>query len=193
MRLPRTGPRTQSASLIALGAFAIHQLRYLIVASGNGSGELPGPGSGYLTHAVPVLAGLALAAISASLARGAISGRAPSTERRLRATSYALAIAAVFCCQQLLEGVLCAGHATGLAAIFSAGGWAALPLAAIFGVLAALIDRGIEAIESGLGPRPARIERAPSLLRLPTTPAKLGRRLSPLALGLAQRPPPAHR
>lgn len=186
-----TGSRTQSASLIALGAFAVHQLRYLLAYGASTDDELARQGHTYLAHAMPLLLGIGLAALTARLVRGVISGNAPANERRIKATSYAIGIAAVFCCQELLEGVLVAGHATGIAAIFSAGGWAAMPLAAIFGVIAALIDRGIEAIEDFVSPEAAQVHPAPGRVRLPEAPRQLARRLSPLALGLAQRPPPS--
>jgi len=183
--------RAQSASLIALGAFAVHQLRYLLAYGTNTDGGLVGQGHGYLTHLVPLLLGLALAILTARLVRGLLaSDRRFKAERRIKATSYAFGIAAVFCCQELAEGMLFAGHAAGLAAIFSAAGWSALPLAAIFGVLAALIDRGMEAIESRFADAPASFDRPPRQVGLPAAPTKLGRRPSPLALGLAQRPPP---
>ena len=186
-----SGPRSQSVSLIALGAFAVHQLRYLLVYGASTDDQLTQQGHNYIAHAVPLLLGLALAVFTAQVVRRMISRKAPDSERRIKATSYALAIAAIFCCQELMEGVLFAGHATGLAAIFSAGGWAALPLAAIFGVLAALIDRGMEAIELLVAPSALQEEHATLRVRLPDTPEHLGRRLSPIALGLAQRPPPA--
>lgn len=186
-----SGPRSQSASLIALGAFAVHQLRYLLVYGASTDDQLSQQGHNYLAHAVPLLLGLALAVFTAQVVRRMISSKAPDSDRRIKATSYALAIAAIFCCQELMEGVLFAGHATGLAAIFSAGGWAALPLAAIFGVLAAVIDRGMEAIESLVAAPSPREEHTPLRVRLPERPGRLGRRLSPIALGLAQRPPPA--
>jgi hypothetical protein len=110
-------------------------------------------------------------------------------DRRLRAGSYALGIVAVFSCQQLMEGVLLAGHAGGIASIFSSGGWAALPLAIIFGVIAALVDRGIEEVETWLAERdtpgssPAPVDDRQVADHLP-------RRLAPLASGLAVRPPP---
>ncbi len=186
-----TGSRAQSASLIALGAFAVHQLRYLFAYGGNSDNELAKQGHNYLAHAIPLLLGFALAALTARLVRRLISGHAPSSERRIKATTYAIGIAAVFCCQELLEGALFAGHASGLAAIFSAGGWAALPLAALFGVLAAVIDRGMEAIESRIAPLQRPQVHASFQATRPAGPRQLGRRLSPLALGLACRPPPS--
>ncbi len=187
-----TGPRAQSASLIAVGAFAVHQLRYLLAYGGRSDDELTRQGHDYLAHAVPLLLGLLLAALMARVVRATISGRAPSSQRRAKATSYAVGIAAVFCCQELMEGALFAGHAAGLAAIFSAGGWAALPLAALFGALAALIDRGMEAIETLVAPPGTPEKRTPLLaMKAPEDPLVSARRLAPLAFGLARRPPPS--
>ncbi|OJU86147.1 MAG: hypothetical protein BGO11_01075 [Solirubrobacterales bacterium 70-9] len=186
------GPRAQSTSLIALGAFAVHQLRYLLAYGGAAGDELAGQGHDYLTHMVPMILGFGLAVLTARLVRGLLGGSpSPRAERRLKATSYALGIAAVFCCQELAEGALFAGHAAGLGAIFAGGGWTALPLAALFGVIAALLDRGIEVIESLVAPAGKDTARPPRLLASPTAPQRLGRRRSPIAFGLAQRPPPS--
>lgn len=186
-----TDSRTQSASLIALGAFAVHQLRYFALYAFSSDDQLPQPGHAYLAHAIPVLVGLVLATLTARLVRWLIGGRPTDSKRRIKATSYALGIVAVFSCQELIEGALFAGHAAGLAAIFSAGGWAALPLAALFGVLAALIDRGIEAIEARLGAAPPPEAHAALLLEQADDLTCARRRLTPLAFGLARRPPPA--
>jgi len=183
-----TSPRAQSASLIAVGAFGVHQLRYLLTYGAGGDNDLSR--QSYLGHALPLLLGIVLAAFIAGLVRSTISGHPPEAERRVKATTYAIGIVAVFFCQELMEGTLVAGHASGLAAIFSAGGWAALPLAVLFGVIAALIDRGMEAVESRLAEAPVSFDRAPLQIGLASAPTTLGRRLSPLALGLAQRPPP---
>ena len=171
------GTRAQSASLVAIGAFGAHQLWGLLA-------------HGYLGHAAPLLLGVLLAALIARLLRSMLSSRPADTEREVKAISCAAGIAAVLCCQELTEGVLAAAHAAGLTTIFSAGGWAALPLAALYGALAALIDRGIEAIEARAVSVQAPTPRAPFKLSLPPAPGHLGRRLSPLALGLAERPPP---
>lgn len=185
--LTRGGTRTASA--IALGAFTVHQLRLLVAAPRGSDPVLSVAGLG--AHLVPLLVGLLLTGLIARLVGSRIGAQAGAADRRVRATTYAIGILAVFCTQQMLEGVLIAGHVGGLAAIFSAGGWAALPLAIVIGVIAALVDRGIAEIEARLaGPvspsRPRAVSsgqdaRGPAFLRLP----------APLAFGLARRPPPA--
>lgn len=147
-------PRARSASLIAVGAFAIHQLRYLLI-SGDLSGEdFLRRGHSYLINALPLLGGLLLAALTAWVVRKTVfDGDGPLRSRRLRAASYAIGIVAVFCCQELIEGALLTGRVGSLGAIFSTGGWAAMPLAALFGLIAALIDRGVEAVEALTAPR----------------------------------------
>lgn len=186
----RYGGRARSASSIALAAFAVHQFRY-ILASGHPEDGLAGLGHAYLGHLPPLLLGLALAAVVAGLTRGREPCAAPRHDRRVRAVVVSLGIVAVFCSQELIEGALIAGHVGGLATIFSSGGWAAMPLAATFGLLAALVDRGIEMVENGLANPPMATGRALPVVSMPQPTDVLGRRPSPLALGLARRPPPA--
>ncbi|MBN9621791.1 MAG: hypothetical protein J0H06_02385 [Actinobacteria bacterium] len=184
----RFGARAQSASSIALAAFAVHQLRYL-VASGAGQDGLARLGHAYLGHLPPLLVGFAVAAAVAAVMRG----RGDSDRRvgrNLGAAFFALGVVAVFCGQELLEGALIAGHAGDVAAIFSSGGWAAVPLAALFGLLAAVIDRGIESVETRLAICTACVASAPATIGAPGSGQFLMRRCSPLALGIATRPPP---
>ncbi len=186
-----TNPRARSASLIAIGAFAIHQIRYLLISGELGGEDLLQRGHSYLIHALPLLGGLLLAALTAWVVRRTVfDGDGPLPSRRLRAASYAIGIVAVFCCQELIEGALLTGHVGGLGAIFSTGGWAAMPLAALFGLIAALIDRGVEAVEALAAPESAKpsTELAPST---PGTPLLSFDLLAPLAFGLARRPPPS--
>lgn len=182
--------RARSASSVAFAAFAVHQLRYLL-ASGRSEDGLGRLGHAYLGHLPPLLIGLGLAAVVAGLAGRATAEPRPPRRAAAGALLFALGIVAVFCAQELIEGALVAGHAGGLAAIFSSGGWAALPLAALFGLLAALVDRGIEGVEARLGTPSASLAAVVPAIRTRAVEAFLGRRLSPLALGLARRPPPA--
>lgn len=181
-------------SLLALAAFALHQIRYLL-AYGSQSGEqLSHQGHDYLASALPVLAGLALAAVVATLLGARLGTRltgSPGTARR--ALVYGAAVFAIYAGQELLEGALSAGHPAGLGALLYAGGWLAAPLALAVGAVTALLARGLESIECVLSrAEPAvRRPRAPARTGSPRPPRRLTALLSPLAFGLARRPPPA--
>ncbi len=191
----RHGSIPRSSALIALAALGVHQLRYLIAYGGGAHEELARQGHGYLFGALPILAGFAIAALAAGLLRAAItSSPAPAlASTRGRAAIYAVAILAVFVVQETTEGVLFAGHASGLAAVLSAGGWLALPLALLFGSLCALLDGGLARVERAVAdpgePMRATRLRPPNLAR---SGSWIGTPLAsrPLVFGLARRPPP---
>lgn len=195
----RHGSIARSSALIALAALGVHQLRYLIAYGGGAHEELARQGHGYLFGALPILAGFAIAALAAGLLRAAItSSPAPVlASTRARVAIYAVAILAVFVVQETTEGVLFAGHASGLAAglaaVLSAGGWLALPLALLFGSLCALLDGGLALVERAVAdvgePMRATRLRPPNLAR---SGAWIGIPLAsrPLVFGLARRPPP---
>lgn len=189
-RIPRFA---RLGSLLALGAFGVHQARYLLAFGPESGEQLSHQGHDYLAGAVPYLAGLALAALIATLLGSRSgSGLARASWPR-RALSYAVAMLAIYSCQELIEGALAPGHPAGPDALFAAAGWIALPLAVLFGGLAALAMRALEEIESALGASargsarrlPPRTTGVPRLGRSPS------RLLSPLAFGLARRPPPS--
>ena len=142
-----------------------------------------------------MLIALGLAAVLATLLAGrlGVSG-GPRLRPATRVFAYAAILVATFTTQELLEGLLASGHPAGIEALFGHGGLVVLPLALLFGLLASLTVRGLEAVERRLGtatvavPRP----RAPAALGTPRPPhAALIERL-PLAFGLARRkrPPP---
>src|SRR4051794_38594305 len=187
-------PRT--ASLIALGAFGVHQLRYLAADGGDAGARLAAEGHGYFAGVVPLLGAFILAAL-ASLIMRAAGGRTPAAAvgaLRGRWAAYSLAVFCVFAAQESLEGIFASGHASGFAAVFGHGGWLALPAAALAGFVLAIFERRLLAIERRVAaitralrraaPRPPRRVLAAAALRLrPLAP-------SPLAFGLARRPPP---
>jgi hypothetical protein len=188
----------RGAALLALGALAVHQLRYLI-AFGSQSGEaLHREGHSYLAQALPILVALAVALVVATVVTGALARRSGnSTEPAgvaTRALAYAGALFVVFAAQELVEGTLAPGHPAGVAALFAGGAWVATPLALALGLAAAVAERLLvrteAAIATVLAPRWESRDRrgSPSLLRprVPGTP----RAASPLAFGLARRPPP---
>ena len=186
------------ASLLALGALAVHQLRYLFT-HGSGWGEaLQREGHAYLSSALPVVVALATAALVAVLLRSAEIGAWRSPGARHRGASgwllYATALFVVFSVQELAEGALVASHPAGLDAVLGGGAWVAAPLALAFGAVAALVERLLDraggALALVLAPRRPRPRP-----RRPARPAQAPRRAPlaalPLAFGLARRPPPA--
>jgi hypothetical protein len=189
----RTVHRVRLASILAVGAFALHQLRYLLAFGGSASAELAQDGHRYMSDLLPPLSVLVLAAVVATLIRGtegASPARAPLARR---IAVFAGALLAIYVGQELLEGLVTSGHASGLAAVLAGGGWIALPLALTIGTLAALLAHMLERAERVIAvihlERPLRSR--PPAVRGTALPARGISLLSaPLAFGLARRPPP---
>jgi hypothetical protein len=189
----RTAHRVRLASVLAVGAFALHQLRYLVAFGGSSSAELAQEGHRYMSDLLPPISVLVLAAIVATLIRGT-EGASPTRvplARRIAVLSGALL--AIFVGQELLEGLIATGHPAGPAAVLAAGGWIALPLAVAIGTLSALLVRALEGVERTIAlvheRRPRRVR--PPAVRGRALPARgIGLPSTPLAFGLARRPPP---
>jgi len=154
---------------------AVHQLRYLFAFGSDAHTELLRQGHAYLFQSLPVLIGFGISAIAASLIRAVLRSPAGTTieSHRLRTLLYATSIAAVFAVQETTEGLLFAGHAAGIAAVFAAGGWLVLPLAMLFGALSAALDGGLAKLES-LVARPESL--CHSARSRPPTPHRLASR-----------------
>jgi hypothetical protein len=185
----RTAYRLRLAAILALGAFALHQLRYLIASSS----ELAEQSHGYLTDLLPPLAVLILAAGVATLVRGTEGASPERAPLGRRISVFAVALLAIYVGQESLEGLTAAGHLAGPATLLADAGWIALPLALAIGALAALLARALEAVERAIAV--AHTERRalsrPPAVRGRALPARALRLASaPLAFGLARRPPP---
>jgi hypothetical protein len=185
----RTAHKVRLASILAVGAFGLHQLRYLIAFGGSSAAE----GHRYMSDLLPPIAVLVLAAALATLIRGTEGATSERTPLARRIAVFAGALLAVFVGQELLEALV-AGHAAAPATVLSGGGWIALPLALAIGTLAAVLARVLEGVERAIAVIHA--ERPPR----PRAPAVRGRAIpargisllsAPLAFGLARRPPPA--
>ncbi len=184
----------RSASLIALAALAVHQLRYLLAYGSGAHEQLARQGHGYLLEALPILAGFAIATLAGGLLRVALSAApAPSIgSPRTRAIIYAATVLSVFVVQETAEGLLGAGHASGLGAVFAGGGWLALPLSLLFGSICAALDGGLARVEGLVAaPGTSLPSRRP---RCRVTAGRTWLRIAaasrPLEFGLARRPPP---
>lgn len=189
------GSRLRATAALSAGAYALHQLRYAL-GYGDASGEALGAhGHAYLSLLAPLvalLAALAGAQFLSILARTGHTSEDSGRTARLRrlwpaATGVLLAI---YLLQELIEGALASGHPAGLAAILAGGGWWALPLAVVIGLLVALMLRGADAAIGLVASR--RFVRRPRIATPLPTPVVLAELPRPavLARNLAGRGPP---
>jgi hypothetical protein len=186
----RAAHSVRLAAILAVGAFAVHQLRYLIAPAA----EFAQQSHGYMTDLLAPIAVLVLAAAIATLLRGTEGASPADAPLGRRAVLFGVALLAIYAGQETLEGLMAAGDAGGFVVSLTSGGWLALPLALAVGTAAALMARALEVIERVIAVVHAdrRIRSRPPAVRGRALPAR-GPRLSwsPLASGLARRPPPA--
>ncbi len=137
------------AALLVGGAFAVHQLRF-VLGYGDGAGKvLSEAGHEYLPFAgaaAVVLLLLAATMFCRSLARATAPEQRSIRLRRLWLEN-ALALVTIYVAQEGLEGAFTPGHP-----IWAHGGWTVVPLAIAAGGLVALLlagaDRALAAVAS---------------------------------------------
>ena len=153
---------------------------------------LAAEGHGYLAGALPFLAALLVAALVATVLCARFGSGVSRRSHPARALTYAIAVLAIYSSQELLEGALAAGHPTGLDALAGSAGWVALPLALALGAATALVVVALELVETVLAPRPRQRRRIlpPKVDGTAREQRRPAASLSPLAFGLARRPPP---
>jgi hypothetical protein len=171
----------RSATVVAAGAISVHQLRYLVGYGGDASRALDDQGHAYMAGLLPVLALLAGLTIVGTVAAGLAGARtAPASgSSAIRVLLYAGAILVAFGAQEVLEGVLFAGHPAGIAAMLANSGFVAIPLALVAGWTALLAVRGLETFEQQLaaaarsGPRTSGRTALPAAsdVLVPTAPS----------------------
>jgi hypothetical protein len=140
----------RATAALAVGAFVLHQLRYVLGYGESAMQALAAHGHDYLAALAPVVA--LLVAVSAGqflaqLARAKRNGEAGRGAGRFGRV-WAAAAAVLFSTyagQELLEGAVSAAHPGGVAAVLGEGGWWALPLALAIGLVVALLMRGADA------------------------------------------------
>lgn len=188
----RSSAALRALAVLALGALAVHQLRYLFGYGAEAGAALSHQGHGYLTGAVPVLLALALAAVLSSVLAGRFGAPARSRPRSAaRVLAYAAALLATYLVQETSEGLIAAGHPGGLEGLLGNGGLIVVPLSLLVGLLAWAAAQGLEAVERRLAsarvpPRP----KAPATIGAPRPRGARPLPSSPLAFGLSRRPPP---
>ena len=184
----RTTRAIRLGALLAFSAVGLHQLRYELAHGGDSGRRLAAEGHDYLAGALPFLAALIVAALLATVLCARLGSPLARRSPVARASIYAFAILAVYCSQELLEGALAAGHPAGMDAVAGSAGWVALPLEAL-----ALVVVALELVEAVLvsDSRGRRRLRPPRVHGSAREPSRRAGALSPLAFGLARRPPPS--
>ncbi len=194
---PRINSRLRGTLLMPICVLAVHQLRYYLAYGSHASAHLAASGHAYLSTAEPfALLGVALA-VGALVGRLSLAWqkdavRAPGRPLPRIWALCALTLLALYCCQELAEGMFAGGHGAGLAGIVGYGGWIALPAAAAIGGALALALRAADrlvALVAGLRSRPP-LPRAAALPVRFTRHAAPRWRLEPLSGVSASRGPP---
>jgi hypothetical protein len=189
MQGEKAGSTLRTAALLAIAAVALHELRYALVGAPVAGGH------SYLHVLTPPL-------LVGAVAVAAISVLAPAIRRRVpriadpssgteRAAAYALALLAIFVCQELAEALATGSPADLVAAVAGTGGWLALPLAMALGALVEFARRVLERAEVRVAA--AVVRRAPRRAHAasrPLAPDLIPVWSRPLAFGLSRRPPP---
>jgi hypothetical protein len=188
------GSRARAIALLATGMLVVHQLRFMLAYGGNAGPHLAQSGHAYLGFVLPFV-GVVLALACAHFAVLVARRREPRfvvPRPSLLATWVAASatLLLAYATQEGVEGTLALGHPAGIAGIFGAGGWIAVPLSVAVGAVVALLLHGagvaLAHAAARSRPRPARTP-APRR-RLPLLPEiKVG---DPLARHLSGRAPP---
>ena len=186
-------------ALVPAGAFAVHQLRYLLAFGGSAGIELARQGHSYLHSLVPwivLLIGVAVGGFLWGLGRAMAGHRSvPRYTLSLAAlwVACSVCLVAIYVTQEFLEGLFATGHPAGLAGIFGYGGWWSIPAAVCVGLVLAAVFHGAQWVLDEVAQRHAGalVSRA----RRPARPSRprdaLLPRLSPLAGGWSGRGPPS--
>ena len=182
-------------SSLFVAAICVHQLRYLIAPGADAGHTLGANAHSYVPLAagfVALLFGASLVHFVATLALARDGEVRPPKPLRFGPAwlAAALALIAIFVAQESFEGALVSGHSSGLHGLFGHGGWTALLLAPVVGVVVALFLRGtqsaIAAAARAVRSRPPRERRG----HWPHLPDSGFSRVSVLASHLAGRAPP---
>jgi len=183
-----------------LCALAVHQLRFYVVFGSHAPAVLLREGHGYLGIAEPavvLLAALGLGWFAGLLAvaragPGKLTRRRPEPRGILRIWLVcALLLFAIYCCQELLEGVLSPGHPAGIAGVLGQGGWTAAPLSLLIGAgLATALRVAHRLLEAATRGEPGLWAGAPSETTDHLEPPITDWRLDPQAGVAAGRAPP---
>jgi hypothetical protein len=199
-------PRLRGALLMPVCVLAVHQLRFYLVFGSDAASRLAREGHGYISRVEPfalLVAAIAAGGLVGRLARAwqqatpDESARDLDHQRSAGAVAKtwllcALALLAIYCAQELIEGAFASGHPAGLAGVLGAGGWIAVPVSLVIGVALASALRLADTLVR-LAARRRQARRPPERARKPRRAVQARDwRLEP-ASGVAagRAPPPA--
>lgn len=192
-RAMRSRVGLRSASLLGVGALAVHDGRFALSFGSRSGHVLAAEGHAYLGWLGPLLIAATLVAATRFLVRLArpAPGAPPPAHRRLRLWLVATALLlAIYTVQEWSEGLLAHGHPFGLLEPFAQGGWVVFPLALAVGGVITLLHWGAVAALAAVAAARARPPRRRTLLRLRPPRAAAPVRRSAISLHLAGRAPP---
>jgi hypothetical protein len=193
--------RIRAAALMPAAVLTVHQLRFQLAFGERADSKLASEGHQYLgaflaplaAMALAVGVGLFLATLARARRRGADENQAgPASSFPRIWLLAAVSLLAIYCAQELLEGLLASGHPGGLAGVFGEGGLWAIPLSVLLGAVVALGLRIAEVAicwAEGCRARPPSHPAPPRRLRRPGEIFLAPR--GPLADSAAGRAPPA--
>jgi hypothetical protein len=195
-RITGVSLRSRGLLLLPVGAFVVHQLRYRIAYGPQASAQLHAQGHSYLDSFAPWLVLLLCLAVGSFLARvsQALATGRPTGCRRSFGAVWVVAtclLIGIYAIQEFLEGLVAAGHPSGLQGVVGHGGWWAGIVAIGVGAVIALLLRAATAVvdaaaRAGPRPRSLRLDLGRTAVPVPVSVA----RPRPLAASRAGRAPP---
>ncbi len=186
----------RGVALVPVAALAVHQLRYELAFGPAARHQLAEQGHAYLGSLVPWI--LLAVGFGAGAWLGALvtTWREPSHDGSARRgllrtwLATALTLVAIYMAQELLEGLLAAGHPPGPAGVFGDGGWLAVPAALFVAAVVALLMWVGAAIVARVAARRSPGGRRVDVLRLPARRRFVPVPVAALAGCAAGRAPP---
>lgn len=184
-----------------LGALAVHQLRFYVVFGSRTPAVLAREGHGYFSIAEPavvLLAALGLGWFVGCLAVARSASRAPAPNRPAARGGIvrtwlicALVLFAIYCAQELAEGIFSPGHPAGIAGVLGQGGWTAAPISLLVAAALAAALRIAHRLLEAVPQRPAPLHRQAASSGDPRPkPCCVDWRLDPRSGVTAGRAPP---
>jgi hypothetical protein len=176
----------------------VHQLRFVLAFGGSSGEELEKEGHQYLgalaapiAMSVAIVVGLFFARLASAWREGERTDDTPQHSFLRLALLIGASLLALYSCQELLEGMLSNGHPEGFDGVFGEGGWWAVPLSLLCGLVIATALRGARAAIRWAAAR----HRRPRTSHGRPAPTPRPRRLAlprpvPLAGAAAGRAPP---